>query len=748
MIITKNQLRLYLKNLIKESIQNNPNVGMTNINGEDFIVYNNLTHFQEFAQQIIAGQTEGATGFGQYFEQVMLGFLDNYNPLNTDGFNFPFADIYREEDTTILYSVKMKRKIDPNAIGGGKIQPSQIRASLNNYISQRQFVDKEIQYGLVSGEIDPASFGKVRHIGLPIKLTQFMPTSNSPIFSLRKTDSQINSFGGLAVQNYMSDYNPNPYYPINESKKIKNSDNSFYYITVKNTTYENAAKMLGEGIEDESKPMEGQFSKLSEWLDGYAISADDAIFDIKSQHPLISDHPDVKSVKILIKNNPESASFINRKILPKTISATNKAITTAKKPSTKVISTKDEFIKLFMNGSKREIPILNVIITGGFTSAQEAINYLNTQSSPPTNILSVVQEIDKMIALALPTKEQAQKDVKQTRIISLMLMGILGSPQKMIEETSLADPENFPNGFFCRVTAAGTLVFNFSKDLGDPLLNVKKGDYQADLIAKYKKLKAEYEKYKEDLKAYNEAKKLAKRNKQPFTQQPPVPVPNPGAQGTYVKKQKPYPDPFNKAKKAQAASLVLKILLQKILSGIAGIDYLFQSIDPKLVQKFKLECQQFYLLKKVSDDSLQGKVMSAQDLIEHQKRIEEYRRQVVLPIAKQVLPQEIGIVALSKTLTFSELLEKLNLGPVATGDEEYDKEIIPESLQLVSNEAGAQEVVEMITALGDLLDLIIQIAIYDMNTAISLLSGKQQISAAESKVYEKILTELLKYSRR
>ena len=120
-------------------------------------------------------------------------------------------------------------------------------------------------------------------------------------------------------------------------------------------------------------------------------------------------------------------------------------------------------------------------------------------------------------------------------------------------------------------------------------------------------------------------------------------------------------------------------------------------------------------------------------MIDHQQRIDDFRDKIVMPLARLVLPQEVSIIATKERLTFNDLLGKLNLN---------------EALQLVSNQITAHQIIETLASLADLMDLIIQIATVDMSSAFSLLAGQQQVAAAESKIYEKILTELLKYSRR
>ena len=74
MLITKNMLKHYLMKVIKEASAKD--VGKIEIQGEEYIIYNSLIDLNSFVNQIIAGQTEGATGFGQEFERVMLNFID------------------------------------------------------------------------------------------------------------------------------------------------------------------------------------------------------------------------------------------------------------------------------------------------------------------------------------------------------------------------------------------------------------------------------------------------------------------------------------------------------------------------------------------------------------------------------------------------------------------------------------------------------------------------------------------------
>ena len=192
-----------------------------------------------------------------------------------------------------------------------------------------------------------------------------------------------------------------------------------------------------------------------------------------------------------------------------------------------------------------------------------------------------------------------------------------------------------------------------------------------------------------------------------------------------------------------AARVVYRICKQAIMSGIEAINLPYKTEDESLISAFKIALEDFNLYKKISNDGLfYGNILTKEQLDEHNKNIEEYRDSRLIPIARQVLPDNVFVKSLGKEITLKELFKKLNIitEAVSTSIQPTSRRDIVPPAGLTTSPEICHSLVVMFANLIDVLNGIILVAQTDISSGITLL-GDETIN--ENKVYEKLLKYLI-----
>lgn len=736
MRITRRLLREYIQKLIKEGIVLPQSV---NIKGKPFLIVNSLEHTAQLAELLIQAQAGGSAGFGNYFEDVVMeSFPNEYSELNDGaGGPFPFADIYKEFlGSLAFYSVKMKRILDDSNIGGGDISPHQLRSMLQHPTTVNEFKGIDIRPGLIGGALEPTFFNDVKNMGLPVKIQIINPTSNTPVFRLEED------------QNAVLD-------PKEKNKGI---------LCVKSKTEEYAQRVLGTGIENPDY----KFSTLTLTNDGfYRINGNDNIFKNDPNDTRVTEDPTalhmldslLSYLKLLgfssvedytkkylklpkKKREAKKESFdemtfkfveIFYKAYNSAKNAAKKAIEDPTKPITTAAGTYALFNDRIMEGTGKVEEPIYLLLTGGYPDANAIMDVLDGKQPALPNTKSLIDKVKKILSFQASDIKDKGKPIAN-RIISLF------SREQLIEKVKEIDKENFPDGFFIAFKPDKSLIYSLPESINFPFEKIS----NKELIRK--------------LKAYSEKLADGKVTNNPEYDQILQGISAADLPDSIPEYGKKIIDPD------LANKVLVKIAIEIYIGEIETFEIPFKDPDSVHVQDFKKACREFSLLKKLSDDSQSSSLFTEAECAEIEQNIKSFRKTQIMPLAIKVLPA--SMIYKGERLTRAKILKRLGLNEsilreqqmlldipeessISFEDSIFDKyndfasQINPDPVQNL-NTAKIETVLSTIFEMADLLTLILQVAKREPGLVTNML--RNFLNESESKIYQKVLLELLKRS--
>jgi len=729
MKITRKLLREYIQKLIKEGIVLPQTV---NIRGKQFIIVNSLTHTAQMVELLLQAQSGGSAGFGNYFEDVVLEtFTNEYTELNDGaGGPFPFADIYKELlGGLAFYSVKMKRILYDSNIGGGTIAPNQLRSMLQHPTTVSEFKGVDIRPGLIGGALEPDFFNDVKNMGLPIKIQIINPTTESPIFRLEEdldavSEPKAKNNGILCVKSKTEEYAQkvfgtgisNPYYKFST---LTLSDDGFYRINGNDNIFKNdpedpritqdptALSMLSNLVPYLKKL---GFNDLQDYIDNYVTIS--------------------KSKRDKMSANDESTYLIADTLYKAYIRAKNaaqKIIEDPTKPITTATGTYELFDRNIMEETGSFADPIYLLLTGGYPDAQSIMDVLSGDEPALPNTKVLIDKIKKILSFQAADIKDKGKPIA-SRIISAF------SRKQLITKVKEIDKENFPNGFFIAFNPSNQLIYSLPDSIDFPFEKIG----SKDLIKKLKRYAKNLADGKvENIPEYDSILQGIKAEDLPSV------IPS------YPKKVID-PDLANK--------VLVKIAIEIYIGEIETFEIPFKDPDSVHVQEFKKACREFSLLKKLSDDSQSSSLFTEAECAEIEQNIKNFRRTQVMPLAIKVLPP--SMVYKGEKLTRVKILKRLGLNesilreqPMLFGmpeesidsfeDYDFPSQVEVDPVQDL-NTAKIETVLSTIFEMADLLTLILQIAKREPRAVTNMLTSF--LNESEFKIYQKILSELLKRS--
>lgn len=749
MLITRSQLNRYIKKLIKESLTRTATI---NVDGQDILVLNNLARAKGLVELLFQAQDGGSAGFGNYFEKIVYdAFPGVYEELNDGGSVYPFADLTEDKQGYhAMYTVKMKRLLDDYKIGGGKITTSQIRPMLQHPTTINEFSDKNLKLGLIGGSLEPSFFQKIKNIGIPIKLTIVDPDDRSPTFK-----TSVDSVTG---------------------QRILSVDTSAI-----GGDYEYAKDFLGSGQPNpyvDPDPSKGQISLIKTELKQvpkkrgvYEVNADDNIYNIDPNQYDIINTPMAKTYQGVldstlrayglnssmiqdrewIKANPDLNTLFNEmeKNIKKARAAAANSLTEPFKPADNAASTVEKFKERFMKNTGIERPPIYLVVTGGFTSEEDIRKALTGEISVPPNILHLINQIKTVLGNQSENVniKAAGKDLA-TRLIAVL------SKENMLAATKAMNSQYFPDGFFIRVTETQGYFFepgsaiNYPFDLLKTAKIRKTARAYANFLKKSKEAKIKLLDYEKQLADYN-AKIIKKKPKMPtIPKEPSLPdyfpkdidFENP----VFEKEHDLFAEiPENELELAndEANKMLIKLAVQTLVGEINTLELTFApNATSQDIQDFKDALVEFSALKEVSNLSQSSTIMTETELNNLNQRIENYRNEVVIPLSQKALPTNMNVRG--QTLTKDQVMKRLGILKEFTAI--TSNVLSGANFSSLTRIPTPDNVLNMLFNLASLLTDIITVASYDIKGMTQALSG----GLNENKAYERILIELLKYSRR
>lgn len=794
MLMTKKLLREYLKKILNESLVTNVTI---NVGGKDYLIINDLEHMEMMTQLLIQSQAGTGTSFGNYFEEIVLDAFPQYAELNDAGNkSFPFADVYDDQPGyNTMYSVKVKSYLDDNKLGGGAIRFDQIRSMLQHPTTVSSFDGKNLKLGLISGALEAGDFDKINQLGLPIKIVFVNPTDSSPTFKYNSDPKAIPNISGNAAKVVNQGILGVKYDNLIYNQKclgngLNNQDYKFSTLTLDDTDgfykINGSDSVFKIDMSDNRIVNDAQAIEIETSVDNFIQDLEISQIPDLATYQAMMDSKDKKikaQIPILINkfNLASIDMFLNQ--AARSRKATAKKLEEPNRPSISGPSSIEVFNELIMdNTGKIEAPIY-MIITGGFATQADIQAVLNKTKNVPSNILSLVKKVRGVLDVQASTAVGKGGSAFKT-IVSRINKAF--SPQDLIQKVISIDKVNFPNGFYLEIIkdtkGADQIYYRTPAALKHPkgLLDLfpTPGIYDAyyDYYVKknppYQIQMAAYNKYNAAEAAapgsgYStltpaERKSLKMTKKKPTPTMPVLKLsPNikrfTPAEIDQVIKQALSLDPnafddkkfkhpgeiFTGLKKqaagdkaALANKVILKIAVEIFLGAFNEIDIpMLPNASQADIDAFKKALSEFTALKAVSEKSKSEAVMTKQQLDEIDQNIKDFRQQVVIPAANKVIPQSGTLPGSGAAYTRDSILKKLGV------INEFLDKTIGKSLQVFPS---MTDVIITIYNLASLLDDIIQLAQYDIKTITSALEGN---IINESKVYEKILLELLSYSK-
>lgn len=747
MLLTRSQLNRYIKKLIKESLTRTATI---NVDGQDILVLNSLERARGLVDLLLQSQEGGSAGFGNYFEKIVFdAFPGVYEELNDGGSVYPFADI--TEDKTgynAMYTVKMKSVLDDSRIGGGKIVMSQIRSMLQHPTTISELSDKNLKIGFIGGSLEPSFFKKIKSIGIPIKITIIDPDDRSPTF---KTSVDAGT-----------------------GQRILSVDTSGI-----GDDYEYAKEFLGSGQPNPYiNPKENQKSLIKTMLKAdpkkrgvYEVNADDNIYNIDTNQYDIVNAPMARTYqnvldqtlvaydlnnsiiqnKKWIKDNPELNKLFNdmkKNIIKARESAAN-LLTEPFKPSDYTPGTVEKFKERFMKNTGIERPTIYLVVTGGFTSKEDIQKALTGDVPAPPNIQYLVDQIKNVLGYQSESA-QAKGSGKD---LAIRLTAIL-SKENMLAATKAMNSKYFPDGFFIRVTETQGYFFEPGSAINYPFDVLKNEKIKssaksyADYLKKSKEAELSLLDYQKQLELYN-SKVIKKKPKKPSIPKEPklsdeIPADFDFENFDFEEDHDLFvniPEHELELANDEANKMLLKLAVQTLIGEINTLELTFSpNATPQDIQDFKDALVEFSSLREVSNLSQSSTIMTETQLNNLNQRIEDYRNKVVIPLSQKALPPNMNVRG--QSLTKDQVMKRLG--------------ILKEFTAITSNVLSGADfssltriptpdnVLNMLFNLASLLTDIITVASYDINGMTkALIAGLN-----ENKIYERILAELLKYSRR
>jgi len=581
---------------------------------------------------------------------------------------------------------------------------------------------------LISGALEPSFFAEAKKIGLPIKIQIINPTNSTPIFR----------------------YEPDPNASTNPS------DNKGV-LCVKSKTKDFAVRALGTGINQPGY----KHPTLSKSPDGfYRINGNENIFKEDPDHTdIINDPTAVTLFNLLqpaLKNNgftnidefeewkknksknKRQVDDIQVELIVVYLNAYKAAIARAKKameepfkPSKTAVKTYELFNERIMeNTGKFEAPVY-LIVTGGFATAKDVIDTFKGKKSTMPNIRALIDRVQQVLDFQVHDLRDKGKPVA-SRLIKAF------SRKDLIQKVITMDKKNFPNGFFIDIIPGNKLGYFNPADIDFPF---------ADIGAK--SLLDKVRKYAESLQtnpatqkipAYDAIlKKLAAGYKLPAT----------------MPKQA-------KINKDLANKVLIAIAVNEFLGAINVLQIPFPNPNSQQVEDFKKAMREFNLLKKISDDSRSTSILTERECKEINDNINKFRKKVVLPLAKQVLPSSMKIGR--QRINKSEIIKRLGILNEVFSQPDFDMNIdMPTSLPDFDieldkyfdledahadaadlNTANIETVLNLLFNMEDLLMLIMEIGMKDPVQATNMLLSSTINERKKIDIYQKILLELLK----
>ena len=706
MKITRKLLREYIQKLIKEEIVLPQSL---RIKGKTFLIVNSLKLTTQMTDLLIQAQTGGSAGFGNYFENVVLeSFPGEYLELNEGaGGPFPFADIFKNLTSGLgFYSVKMKRILDDSDIGGGDIKPNQLRSMLQHPTTISDFKNIEIQPGLIGGALEPTFFNDVKSIGLPIKIQIINPTENTPIFKLEEDKD--------AVLN-----------PKEANKGI---------LCVKSKSKNYAQEVLGTGINNQDY----KYSTLTLVDDGfYKINGNDKIFKNDPNDDRIVNDPTALSIlssllpflnklgfndlldyqikheglskknKVAAERSFDVGTFAVFNTLYKAYesakSTAKRQIENPTKPNKTATGTYDLFNQRIMEGTgKFEEPIY-LLLTGGYSSATAIKNVLDGKELPMPNTKVLIDRIKKILSFQVFDIKDKGKPIAN-RILEAF------SRQQLIDKVKTIDSENFPDGFFIAFKTDKSLTYALPESIDFPFDRIGSQDLIStlkDYAAEGGESNPEYDKILQGINAADLPDKI----------------------------------PKSKIKPDLANKVLSKIAIEIYVGEINNFEIPYSNPNSKDVEEFKAACKEFSLLKQLSDDSQSSSVLTEEACKTIEQNIINYRINQIIPLAQKVLPD--SMMHAGEQLTKNQILKRLGLNESILKERQMQT-AIPAGIETL-NSAKIESVLSMIFEMADLLTLILKIAAREPMVITNTL--KSYLNEGESKIYQKVVLELLKHSK-
>jgi hypothetical protein len=344
------------------------------------------------------------------------------------------------------------------------------------------------------------------------------------------------------------------------------------------------------------------------------------------------------------------------------------------------------------------------------------------------NIRSITEKVEKVLDFVI-------NDLKDIKSIGRRIMTVF-SKEELVSKTKSMDEKNFPDGFFIDIVASGkgkSLEYfsPSSENLNFPFSDIP----STALLTKLQKY-------------VNDKNKPPGKQPKDFKILPDLEA--------ILKKVPVLPEQFPKGLKINkdlANKILIKIAVETFLIEIENVDIpISPNANPQDVEDFKKAIKEFSLFEKMSQLSQRTRVMTGSEVRQLDENIENYRKRVVLPLARKVLPQ--SAVVDKEMLDQRALMRRIGIIKEFVDMPKETPFLIqaPQASSVllkteINNSSKIEPVLSLIFNMANLIDLIIAIGSFDPLLAKNmLLTGSRTMQ--ESMLYERILNDLIKYSKR